>query len=357
MKHVVCLWLIKKLIKMELLNLDLNEIASKAIQDKVGALESDIQRLEAVNLNQSKRVEELQKQVKDDAAIGSFVSAMRARFVSIEDSESDSGGWFDSKQKKQYDFIRDLLKQVFGIEQMHGGWCCNRHDGDLKTHLAVNYYEYKNEVCDILRVLNCDVPIGFIKAFRMPYDWPKHMILTFAKSPKYNTNASMIGVSSYWINSGAGESNVPHDLMMKSAHMIDEDVFGTVLTTIKNQRGEYYTLFELPIHNKLITADHIEQIGRCLVKINPSTWGDCIVKFIEKNMLSFCDVTLEYLYTLISRDNQYKVAHWTKFPSKYQERYLKELPFTEALKAVNDYSCTLKDHEKTNLLKTILTVS
>lgn len=77
---------------MQLLNVDLNEIASKEIQGKIESLESEINRLESVNLNQSERISSLQKQVKDEISINSFMSIMRTRFHSMQNSEPDSGG-------------------------------------------------------------------------------------------------------------------------------------------------------------------------------------------------------------------------------------------------------------------------
>jgi hypothetical protein len=344
---------------MELLNIDLNEVASQAISEKVSSLESQIESLQNSVYSQRSKIAELEKETIGHVNVMSFLTIIRSTYASIKKSDEDSGGWYDSKAKNQYKFISEILKVFYGINAEQNGWCCFRSDGNLRTHIAVNYYNAKNKVCDLLRVLYDDSSsdINFIMQFKMPYDWDRGKIKSYAQSPKYNTNGSMFGVSQFWMQSGAEEINVPHDLMMRSPFILEDDIFGTVLTTITNNRGEFKSLFALPIYNTNISKDQIQQLGKCLPKIEPRTWNDTIKSFISKFIKEFCDETLTFLKQFATKDNQFKTLHWKNFPAKYQAEFLKEMPFVEALKAVNDYSCDLTTEEKSALLREILTVS
>lgn len=344
---------------MELLNIDLNQIASQAISEKLSSFECQIESLESTVHAQNKRIIELEKENDGHKNVLLLLHAIRNTYASIKSSEPDSGGWYDSKQKNQYKFISEILKVFYGISQEYKGWYCNRGDGNLRTHLAVNYYNHKDKVCDLLNILydNSSSDVNFIMCFKMPYDWDRDKIKSYAQSPKYNTNCSIFGISEFWMNYGAGENNVPHDLIMRSPLILEDDIFGTLLTTIKNQRGEYKWLFALPTYNKQTSKEQIQQMGRCLLKIDPRSWDDTIKSFISKFIKYLCDETLDYLKQYATADNQFKVLHWKNFPSKHQALFLKEMPFAEALKAINDYSCDLQVQEKELLLREILTVS
>jgi hypothetical protein len=344
---------------MELLNIDLNEIASQAISEKVQLLESQIESLESNNHYQLKRISELEKETSGYKNVLSLLNTIRSTYASIKQSEADSGGWYDSKAKNQYKFISEILNVFYGVKQEHNGWYCSRGDGKLRTHIAVNYYNSKEYVCDLLRILYEDSAgdINFIMAFKMPYDWERERIMSYAKEPKYNTNSCIFGINQFWMEYGAGESNTPHDLIMRSPFILEDEIFGTVLTTIRNQRSNYRYLFALPIHNKNINKSQIQQLGRCLLKIQPRDWDETIKDFIKKFIREFCTDTLNYLMQFATCDNQFRILHWKNFPPNYQSLFLKAMPFNEALKAVNDYSCDLNPEEKESLLREILTVS
>jgi hypothetical protein len=344
---------------MELLNIDLNEIASQAISEKMQLLESHIESLENTNHSQLKRITELEKETCGYQNVLSLLNTIRDTYASIKQSEADKGGWYDSKAKNQYKFISEVLNMFYGVKQEHSGWYCSRSDGNLRTHLAINYYNSKESVCDLFRILAEDNAgdINFITTFKMPYDWERERIMSYAKEPKYNTNSCIFGIGQYWVEYGAGESNAPHDLIMRSPFILEDEIFGTLLSTIKNQRDNYKYLFALPIHNKSINKSQIQQMGRCLLKIEPRAWDDTIKDFIKKFIKEFCTDTLDYLKQFATCDNQFRILHWKNFPANYQALFLKEMPFVEALKAVNDYSCDLQPEEKESLLREILTVS
>ena len=63
----------------------------------------------------------------------------------------------------------------FGISEQNGGWKSHRGDGTLKAYLAVNFYDHKDVVVNLLEILKSDSKndIQFINDFIMPYDYPK----------------------------------------------------------------------------------------------------------------------------------------------------------------------------------------
>jgi hypothetical protein len=344
---------------MELLNIDLNEIASQAISEKVSSLESQVQQLQTTIQSQNKIISVLEKDANEYVSVLVVLDTLRDHYSSIKQGESDSGGWYDSKAKNQFKFISEILKVLYGIDKEYGGWYCYRSDGSLRSHLAVNYYNSKEKVCELLRVLYDDSAndINYIMAFKMPFDWEKEKIKEYALSPKYNTNSSIFGISQFWMEYGAGEKNTPHDLIMRSPYILEDDVFGIILTTIRNKRAEYKYLFALPEYNKNISKDKIQQLGRTLINIDRGLWDDTIKSFARKFLKDFCDKTLTHLKLLATNDNQFNVLHWKNFPAKYQAEFLKVMPFDSALKALNEGHCDLTPEEKASLIREILTVS
>jgi hypothetical protein len=343
----------------ELLNVDLNEIVSKEIGQKISSLEKQLESGNKTISDQRKEIKMLKERVLEAENTHHLFGKLRDTFSGIKEGEHDKSDWYDSRQKNQFLFIEQILSSLFGIKKAYNGWCCSRSDGSLVVHLAVNYYDHKKEICDLLQLLmkpeDSAKAISFLNAFKMPYDYSKDAVIGYVKAPKYNTNSAIFGVSNFWIEADAGLSNMPHDLIMKNPYILDEDVFSMLLESINKRVSEFHYLFALPEHNKNISDEQVSRLGECLITLNNRQLVfDSIKGFISKFILKFNHATLDFLYNFMSSDNQFRLLDWQKFPTEYQMRYLKYKDFDKVNKILNDYSCKWSSEEKKEFLKEYL---
>lgn len=345
---------------LDSLNIDLNEIVSKEIGEKITSLERELAASQKSNSNYRKEVEQLRTMVSNAENTTHLFGKLRETFLNIKEGEHDKSGYFDSRQKNQFLFIEKILDSLLGIKKAYNGWYCSRNDGSLIVHLAVNYYDHRKEVGDLLELLmkpeDSGKAISFLKSFKMPYDYSKDTVIAYVKAPKYNTNAAIFGVSNFWIEARAGAStNMPHDLIMKNPHILEEDVFGMLLESINKRVPEFHYLFALPAHNKNISDEQVATLGECLTTMTPThLMYDSPKSFISKSILKFNHSTLDVLYGFTSDDNQFNLFHWQNFPVEYQMRYLKSKDFDKVNKILNDYSCKWSSEEKKSFLKEYL---
>jgi len=336
------------------LEIDLNEIASKQISEKISSLESDLSKARKTIASQKDEISVLTKKNESAKTAIYLLDYLRDAFSKIEKSEETDGGWFNSKQKNQFLFIESALLNIFHISKEANGWYSSRNDGSLCVHLAVNYYSKKDIVISLLQMImpNCDKEVAFIRSFRMPYDYTKEEVISYVKSPNYNTNGVIYEIGQYWIERGASKVNMPHSLIMQSPFITDDDVFQILLDTIKKQGSNYYYLFALPVYNKSLTTEQIKAMGECIIKTPVSVLSyDPVKVFVANNLLSFSANTLDYLYGFSESDNQFRMFYWEKFPTEYQMKYLKSKNMEEVLKILTNYSCKWTIEQKKEFLK------
>lgn len=345
---------------LDSLNIDLNDIVSKEIREQITSLEQKLDASQKSNSKYRKEVDELQMRLSNTENTAHLFGKLRETFLSIKEGEKDKSGWYDSRQKNQFLFIEKILDSLFCIKKTYNGWYCSRSDGSLIVHLAVNYYDHRKEIGDLLKLLmnpeDTGKAISFLNSFKMPYDYSKEIVISYVKAPKYNTNAAIFGVSNFWIEAGAGAStNMPHDLIMKNPHILEEDVFSILLESINKRVFEFHYLFALPTYNKNISDEQVARLGECLVNMHETQLKlDSPKSFIAKSILKFNHTTLDFLYRFTSDDNQFNLLHWQNFPVEYQMRYLKSKDFDKVNKILNDYGCKWSSEEKKSFLREYL---
>lgn len=337
-----------------LLEIDLNEFASKQITKKIDGLEKELTNYRNINSEQYKEITALKKEVGNSKKALGLLDYLRDEFTKIKQSEEDSNGWFKSKQQNQFIFIDNILLNIFNIKKEADGWYCSRSDGKLAPHLAINFYSKKEVVIDLLKILMPDysMEVSFIKSFKMPFDYSKEDVINYVENPKYNTNGCIFGISQYWIEYGSGKTNMPHDLIMKNPFILEDDVFEVLLNSIKKKVSNYPYLFALPKHNKNISKEQLVQLGECLTNIYTEVLNyNEVNTFISENLKYFNNKTLDFLYNLIKSDNQFKALHWEKFPTEYQMLFLKSKNLDEILKILTNYGCAWTIEQKESFLK------
>jgi len=326
---------------MDYLDIDLNEIATKAIRKEISSLESTIKRLKKENTELCSTKNGLKKELTS-AENFSFISA------------SIVAQWAECKSvPEKCEYIEKIMLWVFGIKKSYSFY---DDRGGLLRNLAINYYHHKEELISIVTLLDIKHSsyssttgsfIDSIKAFIMPCDWDKNKILAYVKSPHYCTNGCVYGPSQFYFEN---DRNVTHDLIQANKHIIDPDVFDEVINTIEKKSGEYNYLYTIPKYNTAISRDQIKRLGRTLIG-KKGKFYDITGEFVKKNMSIFDKETLEYLYLLTSHDNEYRLFHWQNFPIEYQQRYLKERPILKILHIILDHNCKWTDEQKEEFLQ------
>lgn len=334
----------------DILEFDVNSIIKDDIKTTINNYKKRLDNCEKDKRKMRLEMDEMSKKLIEVNNLSFLISSIQKTYSNIQaDPRTDE--FPKSKAYKQFMFIKDTMKTIFGIDRKYNNNISRDCNNILLwTNLAVNYYDNRDIIINLLNIL--DPPCNYkncISTFKMPFDYDKKDVIEYVRNPHYNVNGNMFGISDYWLEKGAGKINMPHDLMMKNPHILEPDVFNILLETIEANRGHYHYLFALPLYNNHISKNQIEMLGDCLIFTHHSGYGtDVVSKFIENNLHKFNTKTLDYLYLKITDDNHYRTFHWENFPIEYQMKYLKSKPFEHINKILNDYSCkwTMKDKEK-----------
>lgn len=334
--------------KNDYLNIDLNDLVNKEIRERIEDLEKRIEQLWKSIQEKDLLINNQKVLIDDNKLVTDLFWKFRQSFSGLKPTPKDSLGYEKTLVYHQFEFISNILENLFSIKKESN----YQDDTSLAINLAVNYYKNKETVINVLKLLmsNADRMTSVIESFKMPYDYSKDEVLKFVKNPQYNTNGVMFGINRYWTERGASKENMPYDLIMKHPNFLDADVFDQMLETIKtrNHNSEYF--FEITKYNKNITKEHISKIGNLFIDFKFFN-GDLICNFIKSNLDHFDRKTLDFFYTKITIDNQFKMLHWENFPVEYQQRFLMNKPFEEILKILNTYSCKWTIDQKEELLK------
>jgi hypothetical protein len=296
-----------------ILEVDLNEFVSKKFAENMESMQSRLDVAQQTISEQQEKIQDLKDQIKNLETMATntshtahLLNIARKKFSEIKAGERDDGGWFDSKQKIQFHFISQLMLNLFGIENKVK-WLSSRGDGSLKVYLAVAYYQNKEEIKNLVRVLTPEYKeiTTFIDSFIMPYDYAIEDVLSYVKKPHYCTNGAIYDISQYWIEAGAKKTNMPHSLIMMNSHILEDNVFEELLSTITMGRSDFVYLFALPKYNKEITDEQIARLGECLIGLK-SLKGDVIEGFIKNNIRKFNGKTLDFLFQYVNGERDRK---------------------------------------------------
>lgn len=322
---------------MNYLDLDLNRIVNKQVAEEIKALEKTVKSLR----------EDKQKLKEENKLYQETVKRTESTLL-ISDSIKKAYKEIGKNPSEQYDFIKSIMKTLFGIEEAY-----KFYQFGLALNLAINFYDHKKLLIPILEILN-DIDymgrnkvIPYITEFRMPYGYTHERILKYVKNPHYNTNGAF-GISQYW---NGGDINLPHDLLLKNPVVMESDIWAELIKTVNGPLSDRVYLYAVYKYQNL-DAEKIQELGRTLIgKINRLKSDSIIGKFIKVNLYSFDNDTIDYLYTLISSDNQFKLLHWGNFPIKWQKKHLMNKNIEEVIKLFSNYSCKWTIEEKDSFLK------
>lgn len=336
----------------DILGVDLNEIVSKQVAEKLSELEQTIEdqyeTIKDLRSTVHKQSERLKAVENSESLLMEFKQQFNSLQYIKEDREKDI--YEKSLSQVRYEFIQDILSNLFNIPKeghifRNSSWSVN---------LAIYYYEHKNLIISVLSCFGVEEKIlTFIRQYKLPKDWGKEDVLEFVKNPKYCTNGAMFGNSQYW---AGGKENLPYNWIMVNPIITEDDVFEELITSINQSRGQWSDLFAVYKYIKL-SEEQKTKLGDTLLKISPKAYTDTIREFIRTNLTSFSKDVKDYLFQFCSDDNQFNLFHWQNFPVEYQQKYLLNKPTANMLSILTNYSCKWSEEEKEEFLKKRFNIS
>lgn len=332
-----------------LLDIDLNEVVSKAVNDKMRELEREVSELKKGRNENVATIAGLKKKVSEAEDILAMSETVKNRYASIKGTDNEQA------DSKRFEMIAGFMDLAFGEKPAYG----HQHDSPMWANLAVNFHHCRESLCIAVKAIMAEGGyttasqiIGNVSAFKMPWDYPKDVILKFVRETPYNTNGVMTGIIRYWLAKGCGYNNVPYDLILKSPFFKDDDVFKEVLAAIKSERAQSDLLFMLPNVNEL-SDDQIKEMGRLVV--GKTIHGDSeMAKFVKKHLHRFDEPTIENLCKRSVDGYGWKLLNYQWFPVKYQKQFLMAKEFKEILHIFSQSGCEWTVDQKREFLSEYL---
>lgn len=329
---------------MNYLELDLNEIASEQIKERISSLESQIKQASKTNNEYYLKNKSLEEKLLNHQNTNTLLDGIVLAYNSLKEIEKDKDGYGAKNiHVVRCEFVENILKSIFGLKS-DGYYIGDR----LTLRLAINYNSHKDIILALMKVLepNNSQELNKIATYQLPKTWSKEVVMKFVKSPHSCTNGCYFGATQYWSGDLSG---CPYDHLFRNPHILEDDIFAEVISNLKETyRSDFYWIDNYTD----LTKGHIENMGNTLIgkefKIMKGT--DSIKLFIGRNMNKFNFDTLNYLYKFISHDNMWNFLFYEQFPMLYQQKYLSTLPFFTVLNLLNSNK-KWSDLEKEEFLK------
>jgi len=336
----------------EVLDIDLNDVVSKAVREKIADLEKTIASQRATISKQSGEIKKLQAHIDDGNADALVLGKVREKYLALKTIyDKESRNVDTCVPQQQFNIISKILEMAYGQIPTGGGWHGYR-SGSLLGNLLVNFHHCKDDLCAVLRVV---VPshaelIPRVVSFRMPWDYPKKDVLNFLKELPYNTNGCMFGIHEYWVNEGVGVKNMPWDMIMKSPFILEDDAFGLLINAIQGKpymKSEAYNLFAIPKFNTGITQEQKNRMAEVVLGYNEQALKMAeVIAFVKNGLKTFPNEIVEKFFAKAKPEANYCLLSWQWFPIEWQKKFLKERPFHEAWKILTSHNCQWMDEDK-----------
>lgn len=344
---------------MDTFNIDLNALLSEQVKEKIVAIEAALAAAEQKGAAKERMVAALQQRLDELEVPSWLMQKMRESYANVI-QHSNLGEYY------RFKFIKEAMNLLFGVElDAINAINAEYANGNLLTHLAISFYSNKELLIRLLRILlpnpKDKEAEAYINGFVMPFHYEKEKVVEFVKSPHIVVNGEFFSINNSFIQS-KGKLNVPYHLMMMNPHILEDDVFELLLESIRKKIHLSILLIELPKYNKDITPSHIARLGARVAVLykKDQDRSDRVIRFLIEHMQHLSDETLEYLYKDIHGCNYHLPTHWTRFPTVYQIRFMKEQTESKGLweifRLLNDSTCKWTVAEKEQFIKEVSNV-
>ena len=335
----------------EILNIDLNDVVSKAVSKQIKAFEKTIEQNGKKISEQLLEIKSLKAKAKMTDTANGLIEKLRERYAAIKDTKDHRGDMLRTEAQGKYSFIREVAKLVHGIvldEELVS-------KSYIHSALAYAARNYKQEVSDILRLIDTDqwvMPkLQEIHKFRMPSEFSKGEIMQVIRQIPYGYNGNNFGTITHWVESSL-TNYVPMDMLMKSPHFVADDCFALILTSIKENRPNSEDLFALPFYNSAITDDQIKALGALAADMpvkgrqQETRHGKFILKYMEK----FNVEDIEKLFVKMNIGTcDWEAMYWGIFPLEYQMKAFRKMTFKKLSELLSSYGSKFGTDQKESI--------
>lgn len=319
----------------EVLDIDLNDVVSKAIRKQIKQLQKQVADQEKKLYNQSQEIQDLKAKAKMTAIADGMIDKLRAKYAAIKDVKDHKGNVSQSEWRGKYQFIREVSKLIYGIvleEELVS------YDY-VTCSLAYVARNHKDMFCEILGMVDqtawCADKINEIRRFRMPVDFSLSEVKALIRTIPHSDSISA------WIQDSFKESYTPISLLMKSPHFVKDECFGLVVQAIMDKRQYSERFFALPFCNGGVTESQIQTLGSLAVDIpvkghqTETSHGKFIAMYLNKFRKSDIDKLFEKI-NLTSTD--WSAMYWGIFPVEYQMKAFRKMTFKALTDLLGNHS-------------------
>lgn len=322
-----------------ILDIDLNEVVSKSIKEKIAELEAQANELQT-------RIYQLQtenKSLKDGAnmtAVASgLVAQIQQRWNLIKVAKTADCREISQIQGR-YMLIRDL------VEAIHNATMPKEMLGFRADFYAFVYNckDRKELVIPLLEMIGEATALKLkdaIKAFRMPSEWSVQEIKSFLKKPHYGYNGGRFGGVGNWIENNFQSNYAPYDLIFQNPHIVSDECFELVIDAIKGGVQYSEDFFGIALHNHHVSDDQIKALGTlaATIPITKNNQDSQQVKFISKYVGRFHKADIDSLFERINlTTTDWKPLHYSIFPVEYQMRAFRKMSFKGLRDLIGGYN-------------------
>jgi len=319
----------------EVLDIDLNDVVSKAINKRITQLEKQISDQEQKLHKQSQEIQDLNAKAKMADLANGLIEKLRAQYAAIKDVKDHKGNVSRSEWRGKYQFIRDVSDLIYGIvleEELIS------YDY-VTCSLAYAARNHKDMFCEILSMVDqsawCADKINEIRKFRMPVDFSLSEVKSMIRTIPHSDSISA------WIQDRFKESYTPLSLLMRSPHFVKDECFRLVVQAIMEKRQYSERFFALPFCNDGITDEQIQVLGSLAVDIpikghqTETSHG----KFIAHYLRKFRKPDIDKLFEKINlTTTDWSALYWGIFPIEYQMKAFRKMTFKALTELLGNHS-------------------
>lgn len=328
------------------MDIDLNEVVSKAVNDKIRELEGEVSALNKKANEDRVAIAGLKAKVSEADDILSLSAAIKARYSALKHIYGD---YETSVAEQQYEIICGFMKLAFGekpyTDRFHGNY-----RGILWPNLAVGFHHCIENLVVAIKAIVPDSSklVSNISHYTIPWNWNRATLSKFLKECPYNTNGGMTGISEYWMEGGAGYKNVPYDIVLKSPLFREDGLFNELCDAIRSKRQCSDYLFILPDVNEL-SDEQIGEMGR-LVPGNTIHKDSNMALFIKRYLRKFDEDTIGKICQKAVDGYGWELLNYQWFPVKWQKQFLMGKEFKEILSIFAQSGCEWTVEQKREFL-------
>lgn len=327
----------------DVLDIDLNDVVSKAVRKQIEQLQKQVADQEQKLYKQSQEIHDLKAKAKMTAIADGMIEKLRAKYAAIKDVKDHKGNVSQSEWRRKYQFIREASDLIYGVVL----------EVDLVSYdyvscsLAYAARNHKDMFCELLAMVDqsawCADKINEIKRFRMPVDFSLSEVKALIRTIPHS------GSIHSWILNRFKESYTPISLLMKSPHFVKDECFGMVVQSIVEKRQYSELFFALPFCNDGVTDDQIKTLGSLAADIpvkgnqNSTEHG----KFVAKYLHQFHKEDIDKMFTKMNLTTyEWSAMYWGIFPVEYQMKAFRKMKFEDLRKLMGDYNSKFSEGQR-----------